>query len=273
MSEIIETQPGKYHYKDCNGVESELEFAYLRGLSDDDFKCFKVNGKYGIIKNLKHIIADAVYSKIHCNWNRKTGDISSFDYTIDVIDDNGKEYKIYGVILTDGSVIQDVDLHYKSDYHKEYTLRIPQNYIFICHIVGGYYLYKDKYDNFGMLKYDKTLKPCIIRGFNSYGLYNGFKSFSLRDKYSRCICFFKERNINIGETIKTRECEWFVYSVVCNEGKFVEKLNNANNVWETKKYFWWYKQEKNYGLLDPYLKVIIPPIYEIDPYNLVVCKV
>ena len=99
MGKIVEVQQGKYHYIDWNGLESELEFAYLRGQKDDNYKCIKVNGKYGLIKDLKYVIADAVYSNIRCNWNRQNGVVNYFEYRIDVSDESGQDYKVYGKIL------------------------------------------------------------------------------------------------------------------------------------------------------------------------------
>ena len=264
MGKIVEVQQGKYHYIDWNGLESELEFAYLRGQKDDNYKCIKVNGKYGLIKDLKYVIADAVYSNIRCNWNRQNGVVNYFEYRIDVSDESGQDYKVYGKILTDGTVIQDAKLHYTHDYNKEYSLRIPSMFIFICHLFGKYYLYRDKYETYGMLQFDINLQPYIIGSteFNFRNIYD-FKSFLYNDKWQPCICFFKN-NANRKVVGDDRDCKWFVYSIVTQEARYIKNYDRIQSLWPVKGSFWWFKQNGYYGLIDPFFKVILPPIYNID---------
>jgi hypothetical protein len=264
MSKIIEVQPGVYHYKDWTGIESELDFVYLRGLNDDSYKCIKVDGKYGIIKDYRDVIADAVYSNIRCIWNRQNGIIDYFAYRIDVVDESGKEYKVYGKILLDGTVIQDAKLHYDNSSSKEYSLRIPRMFIFICHLFGKYYLYYHKYGTYGMLQFDINLQPYIIGSteFNYRNIYD-FKSFLYKDKWQLCICFFKNKG-NGKLKGDDRECKWFVFSNVTQEARYIKDYDRIQSLWPVKSSFWWFKQDEYYGLIDPFLKVILPPIYNID---------
>ena len=268
MGKIVEVQQGKYHYIDWNGLESELEFAYLRGQKDDNYKCIKVNSKYGIIKDFKYVIADAIYSNIRCNWNRQNGIINYFEYRIDVSDESGKDYCVYGKILTDGTVIQDAKLHYTHDYNKKYSLRIPSKFIFICHLFGKYYLYKDKNETYGMLQFDINLQPYIIGSteFNFRNIYD-FKSFQYKDKYQPHICFFKEK-LSDNSSNDNRECRWFLYSRITKEGRFIKDYERIQSLWSVKDSFWWFKQDDYYGLIDPFLKVILPPIYFINREDL-----
>lgn len=267
MSKIVEVQHGEYHYIDWNGFESEVEFAYLRGKADDNYNCIKVNGKYGIIKDYKYVIADAVYSNIRCNWNMQNEIINYFEYRIDVTDESGKEYKVYGKILVDGTVIQDSKLHYPHDYDKKYLLRIPSRFIFICHFFGKFYLFHDKYDYYGMLQFDENLQPYIIGSLeSSFSRKCYFKSFIYRDKYQPSICFYKEikndNNIN-----DNRECIWFLGSKITGESRYIKGYDRIQSIWPVENYFWWFKQDGYYGLIDPFLKVILPPVYVVDREN------
>lgn len=262
MSSIIEISPGKYHYKDWNDIETEVELWNFRGNADENFQCFKVNGKYGIIKDRKTIIADAVYSDIKCKYNRKNGE-KYFEYQIDVNHEN--DYKVYGKILNDGTIVQDVNLHSKYQYDKKYSLIIPKRYIFICYVFGCYYLYYDKFGFYGMLEYDISLQPKVI-GALEYGFWNtyNFKSFLFKDKYKPCICFYKEENGTIASA-NNIECKWFIYSSVSKEGRYIKGYDSIQTVWPIpQKHFWWFKQDDCYGLIDPYLNVILPPEYHIN---------
>ena len=268
MSKIIEVQPGKYHYINWNGLESELEFAYLRGQADDNYKCIRVNGKLGIIKDYKSVIADPVYSSIRCNWNRQNNIINYFEYSIDISDESGKDYKVYGKILVDGTVIQDAKLHYDHDYNKRYSLRIPSKFIFICHLFNKYYLYNDKCGNYGMLEFDENLQPISVGSHenNPWNEYN-YKSFLYEDIHQKQICFFREnKHENFASDDRARR--WFVYSNVTKEGHFVKNYDRIESIRQIKNAFWWFKNDEYYGLIDPYLKVILPPAYYVSKEDL-----
>lgn len=257
---IIEIAPQSYILQ---GTDIKVEFPNITGNTIDECQCFKINDKYGISRNHTIIIVSAQFNEVRCVVERDKHDnnkkiLKYFEYRIDLRDESKNPYHVYGRILTDGTIFQDIRLYDRKRKYYDVSrfLRLPSyNYVFICKLFGHYYLYKD-YSGYGVLEYNDCLAPQNISP-DDYTNNYPYDSFSFKvDTYGSYLCLYRNRYTNNKEIF--RECRWFLYSPILQEGRF-EKGFTA--VTPTRSYFWIIKNGENYGMLDSYLRQIVPPCF------------
>lgn len=251
MSEIKEISSNRYIYVGCDNVERELKFVRLRGKEAHkdvfgEYNCFKVGNYLGISRNYTEILSEPIYSTIACSH-------SSFNYTIKEIDCAQHEYIVYGKLFLDGNVLQDHRLNTPSTSTSvlEYTFSIPSHFAFICYIFGSYYLYKTKDFKYGLLEFDRSLRPKLIWQKNSRYLHNSF----IYELFNPRICLLNKNSDN---------SEWsdvliFEYYHDIHIGKYVYKDSDSKR-WEELNIDKW--------LMDSYKRSQKKKVMRDDTWNI-----
>lgn len=273
MNEIIEIKPNSYVLK---GTNKEVSFLNPFRRRVGDYQCFEMDGKIGVSKNHSVVIIPALYDEIKCETesskqDRNKEEIKYFEYRIDVSDEQKQTYYVYGRIYPNKSIYQDIEFYEsKSSYRtNERFIELPQNspntdFLFIRPLFGPYYLYKDIEYGYGIFKYDEFGRIQFVHSDNFPNEYpwgdkfDSFGNYKWNDTGSY-ICLYRNKTLDNNGDIKTvRECNWFLYSPILQRGTF--KVGYST-VMPIKSFFWIIKEENGSGLLDPYLKQIVPSSY------------
>ncbi len=161
VEQLIIVNNGKYYYNGGNYYNVEVE---VRELKDNSYKLIILNEKCGIIRDDKYVIAEPIYSRIHCyynySWNENLNieeiKVREFSYKINMTDASGKEYVIGGVIYKDGTVKQD---DFYSNGMRGYTYTMPKRAEIIFSLYGYTFLCKEKFGKYGLFKFDHYPYP------------------------------------------------------------------------------------------------------------------
>ena len=224
MNTIKEIAPNQYHFIGNDGIERNLVFAHFSGKKAhkglfDSYQCYKVDGLYGIAKDYNTIISDPVYSTLRC------GNGPYFEYQIKEEDGGHREYIVCGRIKLNGEVYQNYKLH-NPNYSvagMDYTIKIPDWFAYICHIMGPYYLFKTKSFEYGVLMFDYGLRPQIVWEYADYTKHHLHNNF-LFEPHKSQICLFNVNNDNDGIRSWSEVCV-FAYSVETHKGKYIHETD------------------------------------------------
>ena len=183
MSKII-SKDSKYYYSGYDGIWNKDEKEYLIDgfRSYEKYRVFKSRGKYGVCDLEYNIIADPDYTSTY-----KCGK-SSLNYKIELNDATHKTYYIYGTINIEGVARQDLRLYSPSSsmIGMDYTYIVPNDFVFVAHLFGYYYLFQRKGGLYGILRYGWNLKAEILHNMH----YTYFNNFIFDDPYKLRICLF-----------------------------------------------------------------------------------
>lgn len=260
VEQLIIVNNGKYYYNGGNYHNVEVE---VRELKDNSYKLIILNEKCGIIRDDKYVIAEPIYSRIHCDYNYSWNEnlnieeikVRKFSYKINMTDASGKEYVIGGVIYKDGTVKQD---DFYSNGMRGYTYTMPKRAEIIFSLYGYTFLCKEKFGKYGLFKFDHYPYPEELD--ISFTCRNEFKyeSLLLSGTWPNVtLCLYKQLTF-------PKSCDWFFYSVLTNEFCHVSCLHDVQSIKSTSSpFFNWFQKDGYYGLLDPYFNVILPPIYKL----------